>query len=59
MARPRYTTRFTLRLEPSLRDDLEREAEAKGDDFADLVRGILADYAASRSAERRQEANRR
>jgi hypothetical protein len=44
MAKPRYTTRFTLRLEPALRDNLQSEADVRGDDFADLVRGILADH---------------
>ena len=58
MARPRYTTRFTIRLEPALRDSLQSEADAKGDDFADHVRGILVDHAARRSAERRQEERR-
>jgi hypothetical protein len=54
MARPRFTTRFTLRLEPALRDDLEREASAKGDDFADHVRTILADHVVRRLIAQRQ-----
>jgi predicted HicB family RNase H-like nuclease len=45
MARPRYTTQLTFRLAPSLREDLEREARAKGDDLCELVRDILADHA--------------
>jgi hypothetical protein len=43
MAKPRFTPRFTLRLSPSLREDLRCEAAAKGDDFADLIRNILAE----------------
>jgi len=52
MARPRYTTQLTFRLASSLRDDLEREAQAKGDDLGELVRDILADHAARQSVER-------
>jgi hypothetical protein len=42
MARPRYTAQLTFRLAPSLREDLEREARAKGDDLGELVRDVLA-----------------
>jgi predicted HicB family RNase H-like nuclease len=52
IARPRYTTQLTFRLAPSLRDDLEREAQAKGDDLGELVRDILTDHAARRFVER-------
>jgi hypothetical protein len=59
MARPRYTTRFTIRLEPTLRDDLQCEADAKGDDFCTLIRDILADHTARRFVEcTRQEGQR-
>jgi hypothetical protein len=58
MARPRYTTRFTLRLDPTLRDSLQSEAIAEGDDFADHVRNILADHAARQSAERTRQESR-
>jgi hypothetical protein len=51
MARPRYTTQLTFRLAPALRDDLEREAQAKGDDLGELVRDILADHTARQSVE--------
>jgi len=44
MARPRYTERFSFRLAPSLREDLEREAQAKGVDVGELVRDLLADH---------------
>jgi predicted HicB family RNase H-like nuclease len=59
MARPRYTTRFTLRLDPTLRDSLQSEASAKGDDFADHVREILTDHTARRSTERPRLESRR
>jgi hypothetical protein len=54
MARPRYTTRFTLRLDPALRDSLQSEAIAKGDDFADHVREILTDHVVRRLIAHRQ-----
>jgi len=59
MARPRYTTQLTFRLAPSLRDDLEREAQAKGDDLGELVRDILADHTARRFIERTRQESRR
>ncbi len=59
MARPRYTAQITFRLAPSLREDLEREARAKGDDLGELVRDILAAHAVHRSAARRQAEDRR
>jgi hypothetical protein len=41
MARSRYTTQLTFRLAPSLRDDLQYEADAKGDRFARLPAGTV------------------
>jgi hypothetical protein len=41
MARPRFTTRFTLRIAPGLREDLQYEADIVGNNFADHVREIL------------------
>jgi hypothetical protein len=58
MAKPRFTTRVTIRLQPSLLADLEREAHAKGDDLSELARDILAAHTSRRSVERRQEAER-
>ncbi len=52
MARPRFTTRMTIRLQPSLLADLEREAQAKGDDLSELARDILAAHASRRAVER-------
>jgi hypothetical protein len=43
MAKPRFTTRVTVRLDPTLRDDLLREAAAEAMQLADLIRSILAD----------------
>jgi hypothetical protein len=54
MARPRYTAQLCFRLAPSLRDDREREAQAKGDDLGELVRDILTDHTARRSVDPRQ-----
>jgi hypothetical protein len=59
MARPRFTAQITFRLAPALRDDLEREAQAKGDDLGELVRDILADHTARRFAERTRQESRR
>jgi hypothetical protein len=43
----------TLRLQPALRDNLQCEADAKGDDLTELMRDILTDHAArQREAER-------
>jgi hypothetical protein len=42
-----------------LRDDLETEADARGDDLCTHVRNILADHAARRFVERIRQDGRR
>jgi predicted HicB family RNase H-like nuclease len=59
MARRRFTAQLTFRLAPSLRDELEREAQAKGDDLGELVRDILTDHTARRFVERTRQESRR
>lgn len=56
MARLRFTERFTFRLAPSLRETLEREAEARDANIGELVRDILIEHCA---AERLQAEERR